>query len=425
MKPSEQLKFMATLEKEKDIEIIKREIFPLVKNELLSDLLIQWRATYAYEIDGLICMNDAVYPRPTGNPDYAFAFKMVLSDQVAEALVVDVIWTPSKDGYLKPRVQIDPITLGGVTIEYATGFNASFIEENKIGVGALIRLIRSGDVIPHITDVIQPATKPIMPDPDTYEWNDTHVDIVLIDKADNQVVKEKNITGFFTNIGVDGLGSGNVKRIMHAGYDTIPKIIAMTKEELRGVEGFQEKMAQKIHFGIYQKLQEVSLPELMHATNIFGRGFGTKKLASILNELPTILQTSNDNNKVKLITNVPGMAKTTALKFVDNIDEFLEFMKQAKLTDKLQYTPPYAVATTSHPLYQKKYVMTGFRDKDLIAQLDAVGAEQATSVSKNTFVVIVKELSETTGKVEEARKLNIPIMTPHNLLEKGWTKTTF
>jgi NAD-dependent DNA ligase len=209
---------------------------------------------------------------------------------------------------------------------------------------------------------------------------------------------------------------------MHAGFDTIPKIIAMTKEELRGVEGFQEKMAQKIHFGIYSKLQEVSLPELMHATNIFGRGFGTKKLASILNELPTILQTisyDTTNDKVKLITNVPGMAKTTAVKFVDNIEEFLEFMKQAKLTDKLQYTPPpVAAAATSHPLYQKKYVITGFRDKDLIAQLDAVGAEQATSVSKNTFVVIVKDLSETTGKVEEARKLNIPIMTSIMVIEK-------
>ena len=446
MKPSEQLKFLASIP---NIEVIRGQGASTTEgnahtrglgasategtrglggsapsNELLSTMLMDWRFSYDYEIDGLICMNDAVYPRPTGNPDYAFAFKMVLSDQVAESKVVDVIWTPSKDGYLKPRVQIEPVTLSGVTIEYATGFNASFIEENKIGVGALIRLIRSGDVIPHITDVIQPASKPLFPsDPSTYVWNDTHVDIVLIDKADNQVVKEKNITGFFTNIGVDGLAIGNVKRIMAGGFDTIPKIIAMTKDELLAVEGFQEKMAQKIHFGIFHKLQETSLPELMHATNIFGRGFGTKKLASILNELPTILHNNaiSTIDKVKMISNVPGMAKTTAVKFVDNIDEFLEFMKQAKLTDKLHYTP-HTLVSTSHPLYQKKYVMTGFRDKDLIAQLDAVGAEQVSSVSKNTFVVIVKELSESTGKVDEARKLNIQIMTPHNLLEKGWTK---
>ena len=57
---------------------------------------------------------------------------MVLSDQIAEAKVLDVIWTASKDGFLKPRVQIEPVTLGGARIEYATGFNAKFIEDNKI-----------------------------------------------------------------------------------------------------------------------------------------------------------------------------------------------------------------------------------------------------------------------------------------------------
>ena len=417
MKPSEQLLF---LHSEKKIEMIQSIAADAVRVSALSNLLLEWRMDYKYEIDGLICMNDAIYPRPAGNPAYAFAFKMVLSDQVAEAKVVDVIWTPSKDGYLKPRVQIEPIKLGGVTIEYATGFNASFIEQNKIGLGALIKLIRSGDVIPHITDIIQPATAALMPDPTTYEWNDTHVDIVLINKEDNQVVKEKNIAGFFTHIGVDGLAGGNIKRIMAAGYDTIPKIIAMSKTELLHVEGFQEKMAQKIHFGIYQKLQETSLPELMHATNIFGRGFGIKKLASILNDLPTILHLQNytTTDKVKMISNIPGMAQTTAAKFVDKIDEFIEFIKAAKLTDKLV---PVVSTTSSHTLYKKKYVMTGFRDKELIKKLEEVGAEQASSVSKNTFMVIVNETNTATGKVDEAKKLNIPIMTPIMVMGKYFT----
>ena len=61
---------------------------------------------------------------------------MVLSDQVAEVKVLDVLWSPSKDGYLKPRVQVEPVVLGGAKIEYATGFNAKFIEDNKIGVQA-------------------------------------------------------------------------------------------------------------------------------------------------------------------------------------------------------------------------------------------------------------------------------------------------
>ena len=420
MKPTDQLLFLQTINLVlQTIETIQyKQMGSDLSNTILSKLLLEWRMDYKYEIDGLVCMNDAIYPRPAGNPEYAFAFKMVLSDQVAEAKVVDVIWTPSKDGYLKPRVQIEPIKLGGVTIEYATGFNASFIEQNKIGVGALIKLIRSGDVIPHITDIIQPATEALMPDPTTYEWNDTRVDIVLINKEDNQVVKEKNIAGFFTHIGVDGLAGGNIKRIMAAGYDTIPKIIAMSKAELLLVEGFQEKMAQKIHCGIYTKLQETSLPELMHATNIFGRGFGTKKLASILNDLPTILHLQNSTtDKVKMISNIQGLAKTTAVKFVDKIDEFIEFIKAAKLTDKLQQ-PTVVSVTSSHTLYQKKYIMTGFRDKELIKKLEAVGADQGSSVSKNTFMVIVKTLDEITSKVDEAKKLNIPIMTPIMVMEK-------
>jgi NAD-dependent DNA ligase len=89
---------------------------------------------------------------------------MVLSDQVAEVKVVDVIWTASKDGYLKPRVRVEPVHIGGVTIEYATGFNGKFIEDNKIGVGAIIQLIRSGDVIPYIKSVVVPAETGKMPD---------------------------------------------------------------------------------------------------------------------------------------------------------------------------------------------------------------------------------------------------------------------
>ena len=56
-----------------------------VTNEILSELLVAWRSDYTYEIDGVICANDKVYPRTRGNPEHAFAFKMVLGDQVAEA----------------------------------------------------------------------------------------------------------------------------------------------------------------------------------------------------------------------------------------------------------------------------------------------------------------------------------------------------
>ena len=96
--PSEQMNYLSTL----DINVVRNVVEPEVTNEMLSELLVAWREVYTYEIDGVICIDDNIYPRETGNPEHAFAFKMVLSDQIAEAKVLDVIWTPSKDGYLKP-----------------------------------------------------------------------------------------------------------------------------------------------------------------------------------------------------------------------------------------------------------------------------------------------------------------------------------
>jgi NAD-dependent DNA ligase len=356
-------------------------------------------------------MNDHVYPRQTGNPAHAFAFKMVLTEQIAEAKVVDVIWTASKDGYLKPRVQIEPIQLGGVQIEYATGFNAKFIVEQQIGIGALIRLTRSGDVIPHIIAVIQPATQPQMPLV-PYAWNATHVDILLENKAEDETVQAKNITYFFTNLAVDGVGAGNVKKIIAAGFDTVPKILAMQEADFLQVAGFKEKMASKIKESIIEKVGKATLPELMHATNLFGRGFGVKKFQLILAAEPTILRNTSWSlsEKVNRVSAIEGMAEKTAEQFVTQIPVFLAFLKETHLLGKLHTNA--IVKDQTHPLYGKQIVLTGFRDKELLEKLQAVGAEQGSAVSKKTFVVLTKEPATETSKTLEANALGIPLMTP-------------
>ena len=65
-----------------------------------------------------------------------------------------------------------------------------------------------------------------------------------------------------------------------------------------------------------------------------------------------------------------------------------------------------------HPLYKKKIVMSGFRDKTLEESIKAVGGEIGTSISKNTFALLVKSVDETTGKIDQAKKLEVQIMTP-------------
>ena len=415
LKPFDQFQFIKF---DLKIECVLYSYSYAVSNELLSQMLIDNRRLYDYEIDGIIVTNNKIYERKPGNPDHAFAFKMVLSEQLAESTVVDVIWTPSKDGYLKPRVQILPIKLGGVKIEYATGFNGAFIKNNNIGIGAVVKIVRSGDVIPHILNVTTPAQNPKMPDV-PYVWNETNIDIILENIKEDETVREKNITCFFKGIEVEGLGSGNVLRIIESGYNTVPKIINMSVDDFLKVEGFKIIMANKIYNGIKDQLSKVSLNTLMSASNLFGRTLGEKKIELIMNEYPDILISKETGpQKIQKIMSVKGIAEKTATAFVENINEFIDFIKDCKLENKLEISVDFNINKNNNnnninisPLFDKTIIMTGFRDKNLEDKIKSEGAKIGSSVSKNTFVVIVKHLEEDTGKALEAKKIGIPLIT--------------
>lgn len=429
LKPSDQMKFMESeiWKGNGGLTVFHWNIEKCkMSNDILSDRLITMRKENKYEIDGLVVVDDKIYERPSKNPEYAFAFKMVISDQIAEAHVTDVLWSPSKDGYMKPRVQIEPIVLGGVTIEFTTGFNAKFIVDNKIGFGAVIRIIRSGDVIPHIESVVIPAEVISLPYDVPYKWNETGVDIIIDNKNDDGVVREKNITGFFKHLEVEGLGTGNIKRMIEAGFDSVPKIIAMKKADFLKVEGFKEKLATKIFNGIQEKVESSTLVNLMAASNIFGRGFGTRRFHEILKQFPEIFNT-NSNGEILLcgrvddIRKIDGFAKKTAERFVEGIPQFIKFMKEAGLQEKLIYDPKKNVTAeddTKKIFEGKRIVMTGFRDKELMKWIESNGGIMAGSISSNTFVVLVKDKDETTGKADQARKAGILLLTPEEFLKK-------
>ena len=409
LKPSEQFDLIKKLN---IISVIHKKMKSINKSEL-SKYLMDWRENYDYDIDGVIVADDRKYPRTSKNPKHAFAFKTVLDDQIVESKVVDVIWSPSKDGYLKPKVQIQPVKLGGAVIQFATLHNAEFVIKNKIGLGAVVQIIRSGDVIPKVEKVIKPAKKVKMPsfDESEYKWNSTKKDLILLNIQDNNIVKMKMFDDFFNKLDVAGLGRGNIQRIIDAGFDTIPKILTMTVDDFMKVEGFKEKLSSKIYNSIQERLDKVELAELMSASNIFGRGLGNKRIITIMEEYPDIL-TSNDSDKIKLnkIIELEGFKEKTAKLFVPHIKKFISFLKDINQLEKLNKIKNKNI-DKSHPLYNKKIVITGFRDKELQQKLDKVGVKLGTSVSKKTFLVLVKDLDDDTGKADKARKLGVELMT--------------
>ena len=111
------------------------------------------------------------------------------------------------------------------------------------------------------------------------------------------------------------------------------------------------------------------------------------------------------------------MAFKTAEAFVNKIADFKEFLMNCGLEDKLYEKVVKQNMDQTHPLYQKSIVLTGTRDKDVVELLKNVGANQSSNVSKNTFLVIAKNKDDDTGKAEEARKLNVPIMSVQEFIQ--------
>jgi NAD-dependent DNA ligase len=249
------------------------------------------------------------------------------------------------------------------------------------------------------------------------------VDIILENVEQDETVQEKMVTAFFVHLEVEGLSSGNVKRLFKQGFNSVPKILEMTTQDFESVEGFKSKMAEKIHSSIQDKIKKASLLDIMVASNKLGRGLGERKIKPILEMYPTIL-VSTDSNPVKIeqLKKVAGIGNENASEFVKNIGDFMEFLKMCHLEHKLQEREKekekekeesnVLEINKEHPLYQKKIVMTKIRDKEIIETLPKYGASLVDSVKKDVFVLIVKDKNESSNKIESAKKLGITIMTP-------------
>ena len=246
------------------------------------------------------------------------------------------------------------------------------------------------------------------------------MDILLEDIGSDLTVLEKNIAGFFKGLEVDGLSSGNVSRLVGSGYDSVPKILRMKEEDFLKVPGFKKAMASKLYTGIQEKVGSAKLTKIMAVSNVFGRGFSDSKMELILREYPEVF---TERNSQKL-AGVKGMASKTAEAFVERIPAFLDFLKDCGLLHKLDENEKkngvVEMVDELNPLFNKSIVMTGFRDKKIIEELAKYGAKLGSSVSKNTLVVLVKDKNEDmdSGKVFEAKKHGIPIMTPEEFTAK-------
>lgn len=122
--------------------------------DFIKTLIKDASQDFGYDTDGLVLCDSTYRNEDKYRPDACKAFK--INQQVATTRLLDVKWSgPSKDGFFVGVGIIDPVTLGGATIERVTLHNLDFIAKHNLMYGSVVKVLRSGDVIPKLVEVVE------------------------------------------------------------------------------------------------------------------------------------------------------------------------------------------------------------------------------------------------------------------------------
>jgi len=375
--------------------------------ELLIDLFHKWSVDY--EIDGVIIeVNNLELQEELGretsskNPVWARAFKHESFTQAAETEVVGISWNISKQGYLKPTLHVRPIKLDGVTVSNVTGNNARFVKDTGLGVGAIVKIIRSGMVIPKIIDVIEPVEFE-MPEIDGVEiiWNENEVELITLTETDDQ--KLKKIISFFEILEAKNVGEGIITLLYNNGYKKIEDILMMNNSDLECIDGIGKRKASIIIDSIKKSTTDVDLSKLMHATSIF-KGLGSKKLK--------LVEHFKSKPTIEDILSIEGFAEISANAFIDGFDEFYEFCeKLPNLTFKKE------VEKSSNILIGKSFCFTGVRLPEIEKVIIDNGGKISSGVSKSLTYLVCKDINSGSSKLTKATSLGVVLLDIEKLEE--------
>lgn len=391
-----------------------------LKEKKLKNILVRRRKESEFEIDGIIVAENKEHQYPSeGNPEYSFAFKDNSLLQTARIKVIGVEWNISKDGYIKPTILLEPTEISGITMRKTTGFNAKYIFDNGIGPGAILKMVRSGDVIPHILKV-KKSVEPDMPDIPS-EWSKNNVDLIAVEgeESDRQRLI-KNIIFFLKKSGVMFIDEGLVTKIVeNLEVQSLSEFLKIKTKKLLKLEGFGEKLAKKVRKEIKEALKNAKLITMMVASNKFGRGLSEKRLKLVIREFPEIFyDTDTDIIKQKVLS-IDGIGDILANQFVENLPHFLEF-----LTEIGKESLTYIVESENKQEKAKKQklkdevlVFSGFRSESLENLVSSLGGRVVSAMSgKVTMVVYSGDKGQ--SKLSKAKEKGLKLITREKFLEK-------
>lgn len=399
-------------------------LLELVDSEL-SELLLERRVKCPYAMDGLVIGSDTVPVLPIRgdsleNPKDMRAFKMILEDQQAETTVVAVEWNASAQGYWIPKIQIEPVLIGGSRIEFLTGHNARLIVDQRIGKGSRILIRKSGDVIPTLERVLSPCLDPIVLPKGIWDGPEAiakHYKISTEQLESNEDVLQRRLEHFAKTLDIPHLGPGLVKKLYSAGIRTVGSLVKVSLKDMETAVG--KGMAAKIHPALASKLAKATELDLMIASNCMPRGIGEKKLKELF-------RLQSDPRCWKKIQSCEGWSQEAL------VDFFLAFptyeVWRSKELPQIPYpllpAPTAATIPAQNPVQTKKevYCMTGFRSAELEDTLIKQGHEVSATLTKKVSILIVANammMKEPNEKMKKAMENGVRILTREEVLESS------
>jgi NAD-dependent DNA ligase len=429
----------------------------LLSEEALDDLYQRWSENY--QIDGLVIDIDNAKTRAelgreeNMNPRYARAYKNPEWNGSEEVQIIGLTKTVSKQGKIKPVLNIPSTEIGGVMVSNANGINMSYVYDWHLVPGVNITVARSGDVIPKVIAVegIKIPFREEFKTTGEYnkaykvanqklnkqlqghsvlerlmdelaccpccefvtKWDETMTELI----CSNPECREKKIAKlvhFFTTLEIEEFGEPSIIRLYNAGYDTIEKILNISVKELCEIEGFAKKSAVNL-FNQFDNLylQGKPLAQIIDSLDLTEGKLGQKTIQLIFDNVDF-----SDLVKFDKLIEVHGIAESSAITFIKAMDQYW-MNKLGTLPIKVTYIESPKVEVTGNKYKDQKICFTGCRPtKEQELEIQAQGGEVVSGVSNKTTLLVVKNIDDSTmssSKALKAKQLGIKIITLNNL----------
>ena len=377
-----------------------------------------------YEIDGLVVAQDIAYAHTgASNPTHAFKFKMNVDAATALVPCTGVTFQMSKFGVLNPVVHYEPTKLaGGAMCAKATGHNGFYIEhgylkddknadrskKRPIGKGAILKIVRSGSVIPYILEVVRPAKKAALPD---VPFARKGVDFVATTDISQDIdVQVRRINDFFVATGVRNIGGPSIRKLIETtSANSLHRILISPMNVFAPALGLAKARA------LEAEIDRV----------LFDKGARIEQLFTGLSPFVG-LEGMGETNWAKVLpmfgNDVEAIAKLTPAKIKRELAELTELKSKipllstnmsaiAKMIRKYGLVVRKFKVTRRSKLAGQTVLFTGFRDAVLKERAMEAGASVAGSMTQSVTMLVASDPNGSGSKLDKARSAGVKIVS--------------